>query len=152
MYSIVRTDYGLHITMGGQYAPEEIKTYLVEKEAFLDTIVGPYSVLVDLRSAIPAHDADEHLLAQSQRKMSQNNLVRMAIIVISPVLEVQGRQVILSAGVGDRTRIINANKTRSWETAALDWIVNGVEPNASGSKSDAGPDPGQFLGTFSRKL
>lgn len=152
MYKIVRTDYGLHITMGGQYASEEIQRYVSEKEAILQTFTEPYSLLVDLRTAIPPEDADENLLAQSQRKMKGGNLLRMAIVVMSPVLEAQAKQIVFNAGLGDRTRIINANRVRTWDTVAHEWIIKGVEPSNERSTNDSSPNPVQQLGTFSRKL
>lgn len=152
MYKIVRTDYGLHITMSGQYAKEEIQRYVAEKEAILNTFTEPYSLLVDLRSAIPPEDADEGLLAQSQRRMKGGHLLRMAIIVMSPVLEAQAKQIVFTSGLEDRTRVINANRVRTWDTAALDWIIKGVEPINERSTNDSSPNPIQLLGTFSRKL
>ncbi len=152
MYSIKKTDYGIRVTMNGRYEADEISRYIAEKEALLTQHQGPFSLLVDLRGAIPPNDGDESLLSASQARMKQGNLLRMAVIVMSPVIEAQVKQMVLSAGIGDRTRVINANKMRDWETVAEDWIIKAVEPVDQRTLGDSGPNPIQVLGNFSRKM
>jgi hypothetical protein len=131
MYRIERTHYGLRVTMGNLYSTEEIKKYIAEKEALVAKIEGPFSLLADLRSAIPPDENDEALLAESQARMKLCDLRRMAIIVTSPVIKTQARQISYTAGIDDRTRIINASKSPNWEELAIQWIVCGTEPETA---------------------
>lgn len=123
MYEINKTDYGLHVTMGGVYEENEIQEYVVEKEKLLSEIDGPYSIIIDLRTAIPPKFEDAQLLKESQEKMRDNNLHRMAIIVSSPVIMNQAKQIGFLAAVQSNTKYINASKTEDWEKEALLWIA-----------------------------
>jgi hypothetical protein len=127
MYEIRRTDYGLHIVIGGVYAKGEIAAYIAEKEKIASDIQGPYSMLVDLRTAIPPSQDDAKLLQESQARQKDNNLRRMAIIVISPVLKECARQVSFLSGMADSTRIFNATTAPNWEQLALNWILQGED-------------------------
>ena len=137
MYTIQKKHYGLHVTMGGLYSQEEIKTYILEKEELMAQIDGPFSMLVDLRQAIPPDEQREKMLEASQARMKQHRLLRMALIVSSPVIAIQARQIMINAAIGDRSRIINAAKTQDWETKALDWILYAIEPDGDASAPSA---------------
>lgn len=122
MYEIKRTEYGLHVTMGGAYAENEIEEYVVEKEKALSEIDGPYSLVVDLRTAIPPEFEDVDLLRESQQKIKDSNLHRMAIIVGSPIIEAQAKQIGFLAGVESKTKYIDASKCDDWEEQVRQWI------------------------------
>lgn len=127
MYEIKRTEYGIRVTMGGVYAENEIEKYVVEKERILSEIDGPYSLIVDLRTAIPPKFEDISLLKNSQKRLKDSKLHRMAIIVGSPVIMGQAKQIGFLAGVESATKYIDASKHDDWEERALEWISEGVE-------------------------
>ena len=128
MYKITKTDYGLHIVMGGTQNKSEIKRYLVEKEKLIAAIEGPFSLLIDLRSAIPPEEDDANRLKESQARMVNNQLQRIAFIVSSPVLLRQARQIGFMSGISDSARFIDASKTPDWKKLSLDWVTKGIEP------------------------
>lgn len=129
MYTIEKTDYGLHVIMGGVYGDQEIRQYIIEKERLLATHEGPYSLLIDLRMAMPPSPEDAKLLAGSQRRLQLGNLQRMAIVVASPVITGSAKQVGFLSGADDSTRIILASRTPHWMEQALGWILKGIEPS-----------------------
>jgi hypothetical protein len=128
MYTIQKTDYGLYVTMGGRYNPEEIEHYIAEKERLIGEFDSPFSMLVDLRAAYPTAPQDQQLLEESQGRMRTGNLLRMAIVTLSPVVRNQVQQISFTSHLGDRTRVINASKHDNWEELAMNWILQGVEP------------------------
>jgi len=131
VFKIEKATYGLRVTMGGVYSDNEIRTYIEEKEKLISEMTGPFSMLIDLRSAIPPDRHDQKLLEESQIRMKQRNLLRVAILTRSPVVHMRGNQITMDAGTDDRTRIIDANTVSDWEAVALEWIVNGIEPEVS---------------------
>lgn len=128
MYTIEKKHYGLRITMGGLYAPGEIAQYVEEKDAALREFEGTYSLMVDLRSAIPPVAEDAEILQQSQAR-SKGRLVRQAIVVHSPVVKLRANQLMVSSQISDRTRFINAAASPNWEEIAMNWILYGEEPD-----------------------
>src|SRR3970040_504702 len=122
MYKITKTKYGLHIGMGGQYGENEIEEYIIEKEKLMSEIKGTFSLMVDLRTAIPPKFEEVEMLKNSQRKMSDSKLHKMVIIVNSPVLMAQAKQIGFLAGLEAKTKYVNASKTKNWEEEALKWI------------------------------
>lgn len=144
MYKITKTDYGLHIVLGGRYNKSDIVRYITEKEKIISTLDGTFSILVDARTAIPAEEDDMRMLMESQEKMISGQLERMAVIVNSPVVMSQARQVGLMSGSSESTRFINASKTTDWEKLSLDWVAEGIEPfpETELANSRAGSQPG----------
>lgn len=127
MYKIEEKPYGLHITMGSLYAPDEMKNYIKEKELALKKYVQGYSLFVDLRSAIPPNEEDAELLRDSQAR-SDEKLIRQVLITHSPVVRQRANQLIISGPIQERTRIINSAVTKNWHEMAMRWILEGVEP------------------------
>lgn len=139
MYTIEKTTYGLRVVMGGVYAENEIKQYIEEKEKLISEIDGPFSMLVDLRSAIPPEPSDRKLLEESQARMRKGNFERMAIIFTSPVLRMRGQQIAFDSEISPQTRMIDASKVPNWESLALDWVIKGIDPEATlGSRHQQG--------------
>lgn len=122
MYKIKKTDYGLHITMGGVYGDNEIEEYIIEKEKRMSEIDGSYSLIIDLRMAIPPKHEDAQRLKKSQEKMKDSNMHRMAIIVSSPIIMNQAKQISFLSELDSSTKYIDSSKTANWEEVALQWI------------------------------
>jgi len=131
MYKIEKKHYGLYVTMQSLYSADEMKTYLQEKDRMLAQFDGPFSIIVDLRSAIPPDKRDEQLLEENHAHLREHGLQRMAIVVDSPVVQMQAKQILSNAGIRDRTRIINAAKFPDWEERALNWVLYAIEPESS---------------------
>ncbi|KAA3636617.1 MAG: hypothetical protein DWP97_02480, partial [Calditrichaeota bacterium] len=129
MYTIEETMYGLHITMGSIYAPGEIQQYVQEKEEIIKKFKDGFSLLVDLRTAIPPKAEDAECLRQSQAKL-KDGMIRQALIVKSPVVKRRANQLIISGPIKDKTRIIDASASDDWESLAMDWILKGIEPDS----------------------
>lgn len=114
--------------MGGLLSVEEVKKYIEEKEALLSEFDGPYSMIIDIRSSATPKDELIEIFRQSQER-SRDNLLRMSIIVNSPVVQGIAKQVGFQSGIETLTRVINALKTNDWEEVALRWVKNGTEPD-----------------------
>mgnify|MGYP001251262726 CR=1 FL=1 len=122
MYKISKTKYGLHIEMGGIYGENEIEEYIFEKEKLMSELDGPFSLIIDLRTAIPPKFEDVELLKDSQSKMNDSKLHKMVIIVNSPIIMGQAKQVGFLAGIESKTKYINASIIENWEEEALNWV------------------------------
>ncbi|MEE8404658.1 MAG: hypothetical protein V3S17_04640 [candidate division Zixibacteria bacterium] len=122
MYEIKKTPYGIHVTMGGLYEENEIEEYIAEKENLLSEIDGSYSMIIDLRTAIPPKHEDAQRLKESQEKMKDSKMHRMAIIVSSPVIMNQAKQISFLSELDSSTKYIDSSKTDNWEEVALQWI------------------------------
>lgn len=143
MYTIERKYYGLRITMGNQYAPDEIERYVKEKEEALREFEGGYSLLVDLRTAIPPNQEEAEFLRKSQAKMDAG-LIRQAWVIHSPVVRQRANQLVVTGPIKDRTRIIDSSASEDWEEIAMNWILYGTEPDShvkSAQKRSLSPEP-----------
>ena len=137
MYEIKKTEYGLHVIMGGKYQRNEIRNYIKQKEKLISTIQGPYSMLVDLRTAMPPESSDARLLKECQDRMVGTEIQRMAFIVSSPVLLGSAKQVLVSSTLKDCTRIIDASRTPNWHKLALDWITAAIDPELNPKSTES---------------
>jgi calcineurin-like phosphoesterase len=135
MHKIERTSYGIRVTVSGNYSHNETSSYITEKEKIIAEINGPFSILADAREAIPPTRDDRVLYEMSHLRMKEQQLLRMAVMLTSPVLTQMAKQMMFKAGLQDRARIIDHDDRATAERLALQWILDGTEPdNATGTR------------------
>ncbi len=138
MYAIEKTEYGIYVTFSGILNLNEVEQYIREKEVFMNDHPGVYSALVDVRRLATPRDEVMDLLSKTLKK-SKEKLLRMAIIVTSPVVHGIAKQFGFRSSINNVTRVINTNKNTDWEKVALNWINDGIEPGQNQLMTDIPP-------------
>jgi hypothetical protein len=128
MYKIEETSYGFKVTSAGIFTMDEIDQL---KHDLLSTLAGhnrPFSLLLDARKLVPPEPAVREAFVELHASVWHLSCDRVAFIIESPVAKGQIRQMHHSASPDGRDRIFDATKCPDWETRALAWVADGVEP------------------------
>ncbi len=129
MYKIEIKDYGFKVTFSDFLHKEDVQGYKDELGKTLDALPEKFGILVDMRTMKPLAPESQETLTSSQKLVS-DRLTRSATIVDSAIINMQFKRLSKKSGVIDSKRFIDASKVPDWEKKAVDWIKNGVDPNA----------------------
>ncbi len=129
MYKFEKQDFGLKLTISGDLTEQEISGMTVELKSLVGAIRQPFSIFVDAREVMTLNQSVFHLLSECQRIVKDAGRQSAAIVVNSPILKSQGQRITLDSGSTEAVRFIYSDKTEGWEEVAMDWILNGIEPD-----------------------
>ncbi len=108
---------------------EEMAQWLKESGQMLVDVCESFSVFVDMRTLVPLDTAGQAFIGEGQRLYKRAGMERSVVILKSPVIVMQFKQIAISSGICDYERYIDASAEPSWEQIGLDWILNGVDPD-----------------------
>ena len=129
MYSIEKTDYGYHLTFGGQILEFEMADWVEESRKALDGQKGAFSVFVDMRRLNPIPTESQVQMQKGQRLYKQKGMERSVVILENPTLTRQFSRIAKQTGILPWERYVDASLVRDWEKVALDWIIEGIDPD-----------------------
>lgn len=127
MYKIERKNYGVKITFSGFVKEEEMLVYKKEFRAMLDQLPEKFGIFSDMREMKPMPPESQKIF-NANPELVTGRLTRSATIVNSALVKIQSKRMVEEWKVSDSKRYIDASKTSNWEEVAVDWIVNGTEP------------------------
>lgn len=128
MHKIEETEYGFKITVAGDLDINQAEQALLNLKNLLASYGRPFSLMVDLRELIPVTTEVIKKLMEIHSYCKNLSLERTAIIVKSPVLKMQGKQISHNSETIENDRYISVYKFDNWEERALAWVKNGIEP------------------------
>jgi hypothetical protein len=129
MYKLEKQTYGLKLTLSGDIIEDEIVGLTEELNSLADSLSKPFSILVDAREMMTLDKSVIHLAVECQKVVKQIGRQYAAFLIKSPVLKSQGQWISANSGSSDVVRFIDVDKFDDWEKAALDWILEGIEPD-----------------------
>ncbi|MDH3890530.1 MAG: hypothetical protein OEV49_05550 [candidate division Zixibacteria bacterium] len=128
MYSIEKTFYGFRITQVGRFGMDEVERYKADVVRTLARHDQPFSLVLDSRRLVlPTRDVLE-VFAQLHEIVWRMSCRRVAIIVESPIARNMAEQGCDKPEMANQDRVIDARKYPDWESRAVAWLVDGVEP------------------------
>lgn len=148
MFEFEQTDYGLKLTIRGALDPAEVARLKAGLDMLLATQDGPFSALVDGREFIPVEHEIAAVLQHCEEMAMAGGMQRMAIILKSPVVKGHVQQIAHLSGSASISRYIDSSKIDNAEQVALDWLVDGIEPEATEDTEEANEataDPNQII-------
>lgn len=129
MYNVEQTEYGLRLTLGGFIEEDEMTEYCDAIKSAADDQVGSFRVVADMREATAMPDDSAEELKRVMGYCDQQGLERAAGIVESATTAMQLQNLAETVNhAGGETVFIDASDLEDWESAALEWVKDGVEP------------------------
>lgn len=129
MYDVDQTEYGMKVTLGGTVSEAEMREFNEECRRVVDSQTGEFGVFGDLRGLETLSDDAERQLADAMAYTKKQGFTRAAVVVDSPILDLQQEHLGEEVGVASAGRVvIDASAVDDWEAKGLDWVKDGVEP------------------------
>jgi hypothetical protein len=135
LHSLEQTDFGVKVVVQGTLDEAEVSVLKAEFAIMVAEQSGPFSLLVDATELVPPKESSLTLLQDCEELALSGGMQRMAIILKSPVLKAQVKQVGHHSGTVNVTQYVDALRTPNFEQVALAWVVDGVEPAPDALKS-----------------
>ena len=129
MYTLETAPFGFKVTISGQVTHDEAMRVLVESRERLKSAKRPFGVLVDIRGLSPLAEDVQQVIDETQRLFRKEGLERSTVVLASAVMTMQFKRIARETGVYAHERYIDAAKEPRWESLALGWIIDGVDPD-----------------------
>ena len=129
MYTLETAPFGFRVTSSGRVTLEEATEQLIESRVLLRVCPKPFGVLVDIRTLLPLSEDVQAVVDETQRLFRHSGLERSAVVLASAVVTMQFMRIAKDTGVYVHERYVDASKQPNWERVALDWIVQGIDPD-----------------------
>ena len=130
MFKIDKKDYGFHLIFSGFIQLSEMKQWANEFGGEVQKLGGAkYGVLVDMRELKPLPKDAQEFMTQGQLAARKGGMERSAIILNDTIVMMQFKRLAYESGIYDWERYFNAKDDPSYETKAINWIKNGVDPD-----------------------
>lgn len=129
MYNVERTEFGFRITFAGTMDADELRAWIDDSRATLEASPDEFGVLVDMRDLQLLGDDEQALMREGQQYYRDAGMKRSVVILDSAVLTLQFRRLAKESGIYDWERYINAGDVEDWQRQALEWLLEGVDPD-----------------------
>ncbi len=128
MYKIEKQPYGLYVTLSGNLTADDVVQWEAEVVRLWPPENGPRSTVLDVRALIlPEKDVQSFMTSMFTR-MRKQGLVKLAVLVASPVIKARAIQMAYQSDGADIIRFFDVSKTPDWQTECLAWIAQGANP------------------------
>jgi hypothetical protein len=130
MHNIAKQNYGYQLTFGGNIDLDEIKRWREKSRAALVGAPKTFGVLIDMRSLGPGglRPEAQPVMVDGQEMYRKAGMVRSCVILQSATVTMQFQRLAKESGIDSYERYINAAAHPDWQTKAIAWIENKVEP------------------------
>ena len=130
MFSIEKKDFGYHLTFGGFIKAEEMGRWVEESKEVLENAPSAFGVFVDMRTLKPLPTESQPLMEEGQKLYKGKGMVRSVVILNDLVTTIQFKRIAKDTGIYEWERYLDAESEPEWEQVGLDWIQNGIDPDA----------------------
>ena len=128
MYNVKKTTYGFRLTVGVGFNKDEMGLFLADVALMRTEFGEDFSGFIDARVMIAIDNETKNALKKLEEAIRNMGCNRFAVILKSPVVLAQLKQVAFDSGISKCERYIDAAKNDNWEQLGLDWAVKAIEP------------------------
>lgn len=130
MYKIEKKEYGFNLLFSDFVKADEMKQWVNDSEKVLAPSNGEFGVFIDMRTLKPLLPDTQEFIQQGQKLYKQKGMVRSVVILDSPITTMQFKRFAKETGIYEWERYIDASNNPNWEKVGIDWIRNGIDPDA----------------------
>jgi hypothetical protein len=146
-YKITPTDYGFRLLFGDYMSDTDAALWCDEWEAIMKNSPETFGVFVDMRTLQPLSPGGQKSFEVGQRIARDAGMIRSVVILANITLTYQFKRIALQSGIYDWERYIDESSQPDWEQKGLEWVINGIDPDANlreqiARRRDKGVDTG----------
>lgn len=130
MYKIEMRPSGFLLTFSGFITADEMQKWVDESRDALKTAVAPFGVIVDMRELKPLPVDAKEVMETGQKLYKMAGMQRSFVAVNDSVTAMQFKRIAKDSGIYAWERYIDASQSPDWQKAAVDWVKNGIDPDA----------------------
>ena len=135
MYKINKESYGPHLTFSGHIPKQKMEQWLSDSKEMIKILPDEFVVFVDMREMELLPPKSRPIMIAGQQYYRTHGMQRSVVILKDKITMMQFKGIAKETGIYEWERYIDANAEPNWEQVAMDWILNGVDPDDK-SKTD----------------
>jgi hypothetical protein len=123
------TDYGYTSKFTGLLSLDEANAWSDDVKRAVEG-QGSFGQLIDLRGQRAQTEQVNGIIQESMAYVIKCGMQRSAVVMSSAVMKMQIQRLAKEAGMYAYERYFDESTQPEWESLALAWIVDGVDPDA----------------------
>ncbi|HPO50154.1 MAG TPA: hypothetical protein PLO89_07515 [Spirochaetota bacterium] len=130
MYTITRKVSGYLLTFKGVVDENEMKKWIEDSKRQLSQEKSDsFGVIIDMENLEPLSPEAASLMKEGQKLYKEKGMNRSAVILNSPKICSQFKNIALQTGIYTKERYIDASSVNNPIELAINWIKDGVSPD-----------------------
>ena len=130
MYKIEKRPSGYILTFSGDINVDEMQRWVNDSVKTLTIETSDsFGVIVDMKDLKPLSIEASNIMKQGQKLYKDKGMKRSAVIVNSPKVQEQFKNIAIQSGIYVSERYIDASTASNASQIAIDWVKDGVDPD-----------------------
>jgi hypothetical protein len=129
MYTIERRPSGFLLTFGGFIAADEMQNWYNDSLAELKSAPPAFGVIIDMRMLRPLPPDAQAIIISGQQAYKAKGMQRSCVIVANAITKNQFLRLAKDSGIYAFERYLDADSTPDWQSKAVAWVKNGIDPD-----------------------
>jgi hypothetical protein len=129
MYKILRKPFGYRLTFTEIVNAEQMTEWAQESAKALATAPAKFGVFVEMQGLKPLSAEAQAVLIEGQKLYKAKGMQRSVVILQYPITKLQLTRLAKESGIYEWERYLSTEENPNWETLALAWIDQGIDPD-----------------------
>lgn len=130
MYAIKKESWGYNLRFSGFISTGEMEAWKTESSQQLRGALQGFGVFVDMHDLKPLAPETQEVMVSGQELFKKAGMQRSAVLVDSATTAMQFKRLAKESGIDQWERYLSSQQSGAVD-AALAWIKDGVDPDAS---------------------
>jgi hypothetical protein len=130
MYKIEKRPSGYILVFSGVINPDEMQRWCNDSKITLMGETSPsFGVIIDMKDLQPLSLESSNIMKQGQKLFKDKGMKRSAVILNSPKICNQFKNIAIQSGIYVTERYIDASVVPNPVQIAIDWVKEGIDPD-----------------------
>ena len=130
MYKIERRPAGYILTFSGLIDQDEMQRWHDDSARNLsDETSLSFGVIIDMKDLQPLSAESRTIMVAGQKLYKEKGMKRSAVILNSPEITAQFKNLALQSGIYATERYIDASKVSNAVDIAINWVKDAIDPD-----------------------
>jgi hypothetical protein len=130
MYKIEKRPSGYILFFSGVINPDEMQRWCEDsKITLMGETSSSFGVIIDMKDLQPLSLESSNIMKQGQKLFKEKGMKRSAVILNSPKICSQFKNIAIQSRIYVTERYIDASAVSNPEEVAIDWVKEGIDPD-----------------------
>lgn len=130
MYKIERRPAGYILTFSGLIDQDEMQRWHDDSaKNLLTETSSSFGVIIDMKNLQPLSAEARAVMVEGQKLYKEKGMQKSAVILNSPEVTAQLKNLAIQSGIYSTERYIDASKVNNAVDVAIDWVKDNIDPD-----------------------
>ena len=130
MYKIERRPSGYILTFSGIIDSDEMQRWHDDSQRSLSTETSSsFGVIIDMKDLQPISGEAKTIMVAGQKLYKEKGMKRSAVILNSPEITTQFKNLAVQSGIYATERYIDASQINNAVDIAISWVKDAIDPD-----------------------